>query len=251
MRTMRRKSKRHKKTCSRSIFDIEFEKKIWEGNVEEIQFVAGRIKINNYIINDDKYQIDLRKKIMNRISKVDIGSFEEFIDDIVENKILASYLAKNPSKQQPWQHRFFKLLEKIVGEDDSKELVTANSRKAKRDRLFLNNDGEVSTIKRGDERDIDAIISQVKLGGRDKVKYISHKRIGGEGSSQRDQFAEVKLFLKYAAKNMNPRESFILAYEGDYFSPTKIDEFKELCSWDCVHIVEATDVERIVKLINI
>jgi len=244
---MKTYSKKTKKTFE----EITFERKGWSENSEQIRLIAQVISDNDCKIDEeDKEQKDLYIKIKNHIEKSGIGTFKEFINLILQSDIFASYLAKNPTKQQRYQKRFFRVLEEIVRDRDDIDLVTANSRRSSGERLFLNNDGEISLTRRGDERDIDVICAKIKNGGRDKVMYISHKRIGGEGSSQGDQYREVRLFLKYASKNNNKNESFVLAYEGDYFNNNRLKELGEICNWRHVHIVEATDIEGVKELVS-
>jgi hypothetical protein len=239
----------------KSAKEIKWERDQWLCNVDIVKIVAQAIRCNDYEAEpDDVEQKALSVKIYNRIKKTGIGDFESYIDSIIECPIFASYLAVNPSRQQPWQKRFFEFLEEEVKNDESRSLTTANSRKKSGDRLFLNNDGVVASVQRGDERDIDVILSLLKIRKRSskvcKTIYISHKRIGGlVGSAQADQYKEVSTFLKYATKNTNPKEEFILAYEGEYFTPENVRLLEEFCKWDGVSMVEATNEESIRELI--
>ena len=253
------KNKKREKTGE----ELVFSRKMWKHNTKQVQKIAKNIIEGNYkivnnedIFNNSDYCIcdeasNLIQKIEKRIEVKGAGSVSSYLKLIVDHEEFAAELCINPTRQSIFQKRFFDMMKEISDKREEIEINIRNTRKRK-GRLFLNPDGEVTTIKKGDERDIDIIMTVYRIKGikgKDKVIYISHKMINNDGSSQGDQYKEVLNFLKCAAKNDNKNQFFILAYEGNHFSDNRIKELKKYCSYK-VLAIEAKQEQQFGEIVD-
>ncbi len=193
------------------------------------------LKNNLEIVKASTDEEWLKLKVRNFAEKHQVKTYNEIMELIKTDDLIASFFAKDPSKQG--------IHEKIAG--DYLKTIFRDLKilpKAGKDALYVV-DGKISN-NRPDKtyKSIDFVFSY-----KGYTIFASHKYTKESGGAQDNQRNDLMSFIKHSHIPVNEKHIFIAIADGDYYTKNNKNNLKQIsdCSKDKkVFVCSSNDVKK-------
>lgn len=180
------------------------------------------------ILEVQKNPTFVSEKIENYIERFGgIFTFDEVVDKIKNDQLVASMFCKDPAKQnftEEWVADIIKLNKNVI---DFKILPKGGSKSI---RIGLDGNliygGKVKVVE--SSKSVDYIFKNKK--DMDKTYVCTQKFTRGRGGAQDNQLKDVTEFLKFGSRVLTDKLIFVAILDGDYFCESKMNELRAIFS---------------------
>lgn len=203
--------------------------------IERLKIEARRI--NTDIIREQKEQDWVITKIKNHLNRnqhLEL-SVEDIQDQISNNELIASFFAKDPSRQNISEKYFAQVVKNIEGVEHFSNLPSST-------RWFLV-DGVVAEVlsKPVGLKSLDYIFAY-----KNKRVVATQKYTKADGGAQDNQYNDLVAFLQNSF-NMEDDVLAIVLADGEYYTKRRLDTLKSINTNDNVIVCSVFELEEVLN----
>lgn len=168
-------------------------------------------------INEKWVEIKI-KNYLERFSFLNL-TYEDVVNEIISNDLVASFFAKDPNKQNITEKTIANIIKNL-------NFVSNFQNYNSKTEIFVVN-GEMTNKRALGVKSVDYSFVSKNI-----TYYVTQKYTKGKGGSQDNQFHDVVSFLQNCKNNKLTDTAFLAIVDGDYYTEEKIKTLQELTTFN-------------------
>lgn len=168
-------------------------------------------------INEKWVEIKI-KNYLERFSFLDL-TYEDVVNEIMSNDLVASFFAKDPNKQNITEKTIANIIKNL-------NFISNFQNYNSKTEIFVVN-GEMTNKRALGVKSVDYSFVSKNI-----TYYVTQKYTKGKGGSQDNQFHDVVSFLQNCKNNKLTDTAFLAIVDGDYYTEEKIKTLQELTTFN-------------------
>ncbi len=168
-------------------------------------------------INEKWVEIKI-KNYLERFPFLDL-TYEDVVNEIMSNDLVASFFAKDPNKQNITEKTIANIIKNL-------NFVSNFQNYNSKTEIFVVN-GEIVN-----KRALGVKSMDYSFVSKNITYYVTQKYTKGKGGSQDNQFHDVVSFLQNCKNNKLTDTAFLAIVDGDYYTEEKIKTLQELTTFN-------------------
>lgn len=193
-------------------------------DASKIDFEGIKIKMRKDNIDELRNSINEKwveikiKNYLERFPFLDL-TYEDVVNEIMSNDLVASFFAKDPNKQNITEKTIANIIKNL-------NFVSNFQNYNSKTEIFVVN-GEIVNKRALGVKSVDYSFVSKNI-----TYYVTQKYTKGKGGSQDNQFHDVVSFLQNCKNNKLTDTAFLAIVDGDYYTEEKIKTLQELTTFN-------------------